>query len=221
MTYFIKRGKNFMVSETGQLDIYDSLPVGTYTISQDINGNFYLETIDDFVNPSRLYGDTEKHADRILSTFKDRDASTGVLLTGEKGSGKSLLAKVLSAKSALDGIPTIVINKPWFGDSFNMLIQEINQPCVILFDEFEKVYDRDSQEKILTLLDGMFPTKKLFILTCNDLGRVDTHMVNRPGRIYYMLEFNGLDESFIHEYASENLKNKDHLAGILGVIPFF
>lgn len=221
MTYFIKQGNSFMVSETGQLDIYDSLPVGTYTINQDRNQNFYLERIENFSNPSRLYGDTEKHSNRILSTFKDRDASTGVLLAGEKGSGKSLLAKVLSAKSALNGISTIVINKPWHGDDFNKLIQGINQPCVILFDEFEKVYDRDKQEKILTLLDGMFPTKKLFVFTCNELRRIDEHLVNRPGRVYYMLEFKGLDENFICEYAQENLKNKDLLDGILTITPFF
>lgn len=221
MTYFIKRGNSFMVSETGQLDLHETLPRGTYTITQDINGVFYLEAIEDFSNPARLYGGTEKNANHILSTFADREVSTGVLLAGEKGSGKSLLAKVLSAKALSDGIPTIVINKPWFGDDFNKIVQSINQPCVILFDEFEKVYDREQQEKILTLLDGVFPTKKLFVLTCNNLNRIDEHMVNRPGRIYYMLEFKGLDENFIVQYAEENLKNKDLISEILAITPVF
>ena len=51
---------------------------------------------------------------------------------------------------AAQDVPTIVINAPWKGDKFNTFIQAIEQPCAILFDEFEKVYDRDDQEKILT-----------------------------------------------------------------------
>jgi hypothetical protein len=136
-----------------------------------------------------------------------RPAATGVMLAGEKGSGKSLLAKNLAIEAAkrLD-IPTIVINAPWVGDKFNSFIQSIEQPVVILFDEFEKVYDSDDQEKALTLLDGVFPSKKLFVLTCNDKWRIDQHMRNRPGRLFYMLDYKGLDAAFITEYCMDNLK---------------
>jgi hypothetical protein len=84
----------------------------------------------------------------------------------------------------------------------------------VLFDEFEKVYDKEEQESILTLLDGVFPSNKLFILTCNDKWRVDQHMRNRPGRIYYMLDFKGLDINFIREYCEDNLKNKEYIDSI-------
>ena len=70
-------------------------------------------------------------------------------------------------------------------------MQDIEQPCIILFDEFEKVYDDQDQEKALTLLDGVFPSRKLFIMTVNNKWRVNEHMRNRPGRIYYMLDFAG------------------------------
>jgi len=85
-------------------------------------------------------------------------------------------------------------------------MQMIEQPCMVLFDEFEKVYDSDDQEKALTLLDGVFPSKKLFVLTCNDKWRIDQHMRNRPGRLYYMLDYKGLDANFIVEYCNDNLK---------------
>jgi hypothetical protein len=58
----------------------------------------------------------------------------------------------------------------------------------------------------LTLLDGVFPTKKLFVLTCNDKWRIDSHMRNRPGRLFYMLDYKGLDAAFIMEYCADNLK---------------
>jgi hypothetical protein len=114
-------------------------------------------------------------------------------------------------RGAEEGIPTIVINAPWHGDRFNSLIQSIDQPCMVLFDEFEKVYDSDQQQAILTLLDGVFPSKTLFVITCNDKWRIDSHMRNRPGRIFYMLDFKGLEVNFIREYCEDNLNNKSHI----------
>jgi hypothetical protein len=152
----------------------------------------------------------------------DRDNATGVMMTGEKGSGKTLLTKNVSIQLAKQGIPTIVINAPWNGDKFNTFIQNIEQPCAILFDEFEKTYnERDEQEAILTLLDGVFPTKKLFMLTCNDKWRIDQHMRNRPGRIYYMIDFKGLDADFIRQYCGDNLENKGHIETIVNVGSLF
>ena len=114
-----------------------------------------------------------------------------------------------------------MINRAWIGDGFFKLLQDIDQPCVVLFDEFEKVYDRDEQEQILTLLDGVFGSKKLYILTCNDKYRVDYHMRNRPGRIYYMLDFKGLDAAFITEYCQDNLNNKEHIEKIVSIASLF
>lgn len=207
MSHFFRNGNTFRVADNNSLNMTEHLPVGTYIVKQDPFKNFFLEMIESFKQVPKLYGDTQRNSDRIISTFLARDNSTGVLLNGEKGSGKSLLAKTLSIDAASKwGIPTIVINHPWAGDDFNKLIQDIDQPCVILFDEFEKVYDRETQEHILTLLDGVFPTKKMFVLTCNDKFRVDSHMRNRPGRIFYMLDFKGLATEFIREYCEDNLK---------------
>jgi hypothetical protein len=100
-------------------------------------------------------------------------------------------------------------------------MQMIEQPTVILFDEFEKVYDKDDQEKMLTLLDGVYPSKKLFILTCNDKWRIDSHMRNRPGRIFYSLDFKGLEQDFIMEYCADNLDNVDHIASVCRVAAMF
>jgi hypothetical protein len=143
------------------------------------------------------------------------------MLTGEKGSGKTLLAKMLAVNAAKNQMPTIVINEPWCGEGFNAFMQMIEQPTVILFDEFEKVYDKDDQEKMLTLLDGVYPSKKLFVLTCNDKWRVDTHMRNRPGRIFYSLDFKGLEQDFIIEYCEDNLKNKEHIQTICKIASMF
>ncbi len=222
MTYFLKSGTRFNVSTKEAMDLHDQLPAGTYTVKFDkMAGCFYLEQVEGFEIKGKIYGDTKRHANRILSTFTDRTASTGVMLSGEKGSGKTLLAKMLSRDAQATGIPTIIINEPWSGEGFNAFMQMIEQPTVILFDEFEKVYDREDQEKMLTLLDGVYPSKKLFVLTCNDKWRVNEHMRNRPGRIYYMLEFKGLEQDFIIEYCEDNLKNKDYIQTICRIATLF
>jgi DNA polymerase III delta prime subunit len=203
------------------MDLHEQLPAGNYTIAQDMMGNFYLEQIDDFEIPAKMYGNTLRHTDRIINTFWERPQQTGVLLNGEKGSGKTLLAKNLSTELAKQGVPTIVINRDWKGDAFFKLLQDIDQPCVVLFDEFEKVYDREDQEQILTLLDGVFGSKKLYVLTCNDKYRIDSHMRNRPGRIFYLLDFKGLDTAFIREYCEDRLNNKQYIDQICGLTSLF
>lgn len=222
MSHFLKNGNTFRIANEAAMDIHKKLPAGNYVVKMTPQEELYLEQIENFARPSKVYGNCLKNTDRILRTFMSRESSTGVMLTGEKGSGKTLLAKNLSLTAAeRDGIPTIVINQPWRGDAFNALIQNINQPAIVLFDEFEKVYDREQQEEMLTLLDGVFPTQKLFVLTCNDKWRVDQHMRNRPGRIFYMIDFVGLDTAFIEEYCNDNLENKTHIETICKVAQMF
>jgi hypothetical protein len=222
MTYFIRTGNQFDVAADAAIDIRDTLPVGNYIVKErPMGGPLYLEMVDGFKPLKKLYGNTTRHAGRIINTYRDRGTSTGVLLNGEKGSGKTLLARQLSIECAALEIPTIIINAPWTGDKFNKFMQDISQECMVLFDEFEKVYDSEEQEVILTLLDGVFPSSKLFVLTCNDKWRIDSHMRNRPGRIFYMLDFKGLEADFIIEYCNDNLKNKSYIDKVCQVAAMF
>lgn len=221
MAHFLKNGTSWRVSSKEAMNLHEVLPAGNYTVATDPFGNFYLEQIDSFEIPSKLYGNTLRHTDRIINSFWDRPQQTGVLLNGEKGSGKTLLAKNICTELAKAGVPTIVINRDWVGDGFFKLLQDIDQPCVVLFDEFEKVYDREKQEEILTLLDGVFGSKKLYILTVNDKWRVDSHMRNRPGRIFYLLDFKGLDVNFIREYCEDRLNNKQYIEQICSLTSLF
>lgn len=223
MSVFIKNGSTFTVTADANMDVRNSLPVGNYTVKFDsMRGMFFLEEIDSFKISHKLYGNTEKNAKRILNTFMDRPYTTGVMLSGEKGSGKTLLAKKICIDAAEIGIPTIIINQDFSGDGFNSFIQSIEQPAIIFFDEFEKVYsEREKQEAILTLFDGVYPSKKMFICTVNDKYKVDTNMRNRPGRIYYMIDFVGLEGKFVQEYCEDNLLYKEHTKAICNISSIF
>jgi hypothetical protein len=93
---------------------------------------------------------------------------------------------------------------------------------VIIFDEFEKVYeDHNNQEAMLTLLGGVYSTKKLFVFTSNDKDSINENMLNRPGRIFYSLSFCGVDEQFIKEYCEDNLQNKSYIPVMIRVAQLF
>jgi hypothetical protein len=203
MAHFFKSGNTYMVAPAEAVNITDHLPSGNYVVKFSDMQGFYLEQSEPFTLPSKVYGKTNNHAERVINTFRDRDRNTGVLLVGEKGSGKTLLARKIAGDS---GLPVLIVNSPYTGDNFNSFLSSITQPCMVFFDEFEKIYDKEGQEKILTLLDGTYQSRKLFVVTSNDKWRIDTHMRNRPGRIFYLIEFAGLDEEFIREYCHDVLK---------------
>lgn len=217
MSNFMKSGNRYRVSSDEAMDIHNSLPPGSYLLKIDMFG-FFLEKSSDYVVNHKIYGETPVLCKRILDTFKHRNRSTGVLLSGLKGSGKTLLTKMLSEEAQKIGFPTIIIVEPFGGPDFNILIQSISQTCILIFDEFEKVYNNEEkQNQILSLLDGLFDSNKLFLFTVNEINKVNNYMLNRPGRIFYHMKFTSLSKQFIEEYCNDNLNNKDHIDGVLRI----
>ena len=224
MTNYIVNNNNVRIFGDEEVNIQPNLPLGTYLVKENpMTGELYLEKTVNFTKPAKIYGDCEFQSERIITTFRDRPKNTGVLLNGAKGSGKTFLAKYISYKLLNENYSTIVINEIFNPTKLSLLLQTISEPCVIIFDEFEKIYqpskndNNNPQNGLLSLLDGLFQTKKLFIFTCNDDNNISNLMKNRPGRVYYKLEFKGINDKAIEEYCEEKLINKKYLSQIFSI----
>lgn len=211
------QGSSLFPTSTKDLVITEVIPSGNYAVQfNPLQGGFFLTQVDPTEESTKKkYGDVESRAERIFNTFLDRHRSTGVLLSGEKGSGKTMLARELSLMGYKHNMPTILVNTEFYGEAFNSFIASISQPCVLLFDEFEKIYDLNHQAELLTLFDGVFSHKKLFVLTVNDPYKIDRHMLNRPGRLYYRLNYTGLNAAFVEEYCKDNLRNQEKVKEVV------
>lgn len=219
--YFMQSGSNFFVRNQLDQQPQKVLPPGNFVIRQTPQGEFFLEKIADFPALGKIYGNVTGNTGRILTSFHSREKNLGVMLTGTKGSGKTLLTRSISIEGYKIGIPTILINDPYRGDRFFQFLSSIEQPTIVLIDEFEKIYDAEDQRELLTLLDGVYQSKKLFLLTCNDKWKVDSHMRNRPGRIHYLIEFDGLTPDFVEEYCKDTLKDQSQLLSVMNVCSLF
>lgn len=190
----------------------DVIPAGNYSLGFDpdnVPGGYFLQMINPFTLPKKVYGHNTEYADEILATFLERnDAITSAALAGQKGSGKTLTAKEVAIKGLEHGIPTVEISLPFCGPSFNIWLQKIQQPLIMFVDEFEKIYhEEEKRNRLLSLLDGTFKTHKLFLFTMNkplNNGNFE-YFFNRPGRVYYNIPYGAVSEEIIKEYCADHL----------------
>ena len=211
-TQFMVEGSHVTVMRLNTESALDHLPPQVYTLRFNQLTGFYLTlTKDQLELPETIYGDTPKRVDRCPSTYQDRDAATGILLTGDKGTGKTLLMSLLANKVITDlKLPVILIKEAYTGDQFASFIELLGECCIVL-DEFGKMYtssrhhdDRPHQDNLLSLLDGVDKTKRMVIMTENSELDISESMMNRPSRVYYHFRYKKLDESSIIGYSQDH-----------------
>lgn len=189
---------------------YDKIPAGTYDIHCSEMTGFYLSRRPDMVINEKVYGVQSSKVAKVLNSFKVFNRNLGVILSGNKGIGKSLTAKMIAIEAIKQGYPVILANR-YIGGIANF-IESIDQEVMVLFDEFDKTFkarDNESpQDTMLSLFDGTSAGKKLFVVTCNQLNGLNDYLVNRPGRFHYHFRFDypGADE--VETYLKDKLEEK-------------
>lgn len=207
----ISSNSTYQVFPNG-IETHDSLPNKTFRVHFSKNSGFSLEEVKDFSNgDEKIYGTHEKKVQKILRSFESFERSLGVILSGDKGIGKSLFIRLLAEESIKRGIPVIIVDEE--NPGIEGFIDSIEQEVLVLFDEFEKVFrpnqNYNPQDQLLSLFDGMSQNKRIYAITVNKLEGLNEFMLNRPGRFHYHLRFEYPTSTEVHQYLNDNTKNVD------------
>lgn len=205
----IRIGGKYSIA-SGEVETYDLLPVQTYVAMYNDREGFYLTEHPNIEVQEKVYGVHESKVRKVIGSFESFERSLGIILSGDKGIGKSIFAKMLCQKAIGKGYLVIIVDEAYKGIA--RFIESIDQECVVLFDEFDKTFkssrEDDEQAKLLSLFDGTAGGKKMYIVTCNELRGLNNYIVNRPGRFHYHFRFEYPNATDIREYLEGKLEKK-------------
>lgn len=190
----------------------ETIPNNVFTLQFGRFG-FYLTKIqDEFTFPYKVYGIETEFINRVEKTYQNTTGNLGILLTGVKGTGKTVTAEMICNRLNL---PVIIVEQAYGakGDNplppMNDFINGLNQDVVLFFDEYEKMYN-NYDSGILTVMDGVMngDSRKIFMLTTNSTY-INENMLQRPGRVRYIKNFDDLDLTNILEILDDRLKHPE------------
>lgn len=219
--HIVESGKRYRIFNNA-ITTYDQLPPKTYRVDYDPDTRTFslLEAHDFEIPETKIYGQHLDKVKKVLNTMDKMNRNLGVILSGDKGIGKSLFSKCLGLKARKKGIPVILVNE--YHEGIANFLEEIEQTVMILFDEYDKTFDEkkhNCQAEMLSLFDGVSAGKKLFVITCNEIQSLSQYLINRPGRFHYHFRFLYPTADEIRDYMEDKL-DKQYYDEIENVIAF-
>lgn len=212
MMNVVHSGENYQIYGES-LKVYNELPVRTYEVHfNKMTGFSLVNHLDLSIQEEKIYGVHHEKVKKSLESFKRASRNFGIILSGRKGIGKSLFARLLAQEAKNYNLPLIIV--PFYIPGIASFISSIQQEVIVLFDEFEKTFgaknDNDPQEEMLSLFDGVDCGKKMFVITCNDTYKLNEFLLNRPGRFHYHFTLTSPSAPEIREYMTDKLLPQYH-----------
>lgn len=219
--HIVESGKRYRIFNNA-ITTYDQLSPKTYRVDYDPETRIFslLEAHDFEIPETKIYGQHLDKVKKVLNSMDKMNRNLGVILSGDKGIGKSLFSKCLGLKARKKGIPVILVNE--YHEGIANFLEEIEQTVMILFDEYDKTFDEkkhNCQAEMLSLFDGVSAGKKLFVITCNEIQSLSQYLINRPGRFHYHFRFLYPTADEIRDYMEDKL-DKQYYDEIENVIAF-
>lgn len=126
------------------LRTFDSLPAATYCVRFSKLSGFYLESRPNMQVNETVYGPHESKVAKVMASYNAFPRSLGVILSGAKGIGKSMFARLLSTRAISAGLPVLIVDEAIPGIA--SYLESIDQEVMILFDEFDKTFAHPSDD---------------------------------------------------------------------------
>jgi len=217
----VNSGNNYHIYDNS-VKLYNELPAQIYQVEFAPLAGYRLSKYTDIDIKEKVYGVHQSKVDKVMNNFEGFSRSLGVILSGDKGIGKSLFAKMLCQQAVEKGYPVLICNG--YSSGIAQFLDSLDQPLVVLFDEFDKTFRKSSdgsdvQAEMLSLFDGISQNKKLFCVTCNSLSGLNDYLVNRPGRFHYHFRFGYPNRAEIEQYMKDHL-NEDKWSEISKIANF-
>ena len=218
---FLKVGDKVVFKPTTDGLDYELESGKVYTVDVDKwSDEITFKIAPDFSMPKKIYETTEdsRFINKVLNYYnKSEEGTTGVMLSGLKGSGKTITAKNIALQS---GLPIILIDK---GFRPSLLIKLFNRltdvDACFMFDEIDKLGEDYDDDYLLKILDGANTSgKKLVLCTCNDPDDVSEYLKDRCSRIRYWREFDELSASMIQTILEDRLDDKKEVKALTDFI---
>jgi SpoVK/Ycf46/Vps4 family AAA+-type ATPase len=147
-----------------------------------------------------LWKDFEEEVFEVSDGKRKR---TSTLLYGLPGNGKTSFIKYLATKYRLP-IMIFTLDPEWNNHDLLLLFSQIPKRCIVLFEDFDNYFHgrkcimggenkfvKFTFDIILNGLDGVYTTHEnvVFVMTVNDISKVDSALRNRPSRFKYTRHF--------------------------------
>jgi SpoVK/Ycf46/Vps4 family AAA+-type ATPase len=210
MSEFLKLGNN--VTPKPQGSDYDLEAGKVYDLMWDDWNSRPIFKLNGSLNlPEKIYQSEEdiRFKNRVLRYFENTNSqNTAVMLAGDKGTGKSITAKVIANESKL---PIVIVDTLYPENRLNMFFKQFTTPVCVIFDEIEKNY---KTWKMLDFFDGVeATTKKLVLMTCNNLKDVSEYMIDRCSRVRYLRTYKAEDNyTYLNELINSiGVKNPEEV----------
>lgn len=142
--------------------------------------------------PEKMTGKPKANCKLIFDTYLGREGkSTGAILSGLHGDGKTLTCELLATKMLEKKRPVFIINE-YVSHTNLMKIASVSGACMFLFDEFDRYYSPAQQSELVGFFSDSGLSDVLIVVTTNNYGRLQTVLKNRPGRFLFHIRHNGM-----------------------------
>ena len=146
----------------------------------------------------KLYEDIERD---VVNVLEKRTLKTSCLLHGSPGNGKTQFVKYLARKYSLP--INVIYLRPDYGNlDIALMFASIPPRSIVLLEDFDNSFNKRecsmkndqvnfTFDAIINALDGIHNDYKgnVFVMTANDIDRIDDSIKNRPSRFKFVREF--------------------------------
>ena len=189
----------------------EQLPAGVWGIGYRpmTNAPFFYKMEDYKTSHGKIYGKVQTIAKHVIDAFDtEKDKNIGALFSGAKGLGKSLTIRLI-VEHYMKTRPVIIVDR--YTNVLPSVLSDLKD-CVIVLDEFEKMFKNNNdegmtpQESLLSVLDGTKSiSHNLYLLSVNNVFKLDDNLISRPGRIRYHFKYENISDDVIREFCNDNL----------------